>query len=193
MRLFVAFALDDPARDALCAVARDLAGRLARSREPRAVRWVERENLHVTLRFLGEVDEAQVTRLTAALAAPVPVEPFEMELGGGGCFPGAGPPRVAWVGVTGGVEEARAVFSQLDERLAPLGFAREARGYTPHVTLGRVRELGRRAGRDLRAWLESTHAPLATMNVRDAVLYRSHLTPAGSRYECMCRIGLGSS
>ena len=192
MRLFLAFELDDAARSAVSGVARELAGRLAKAGEPRGVRWVERENLHVTLRFLGEVADSRAAALQDALSALIAAPRFEMELGGGGCFPPAGLPRVAWIGVTRGADGAREAFGAIDERLAPLGFPRETRSYTPHVTLGRVRDVGRRSARDLRAWLAAVPSPLASMAVRDAVLYLSHLSPGGSRYEIVCRTPLGS-
>lgn len=190
MRLFFAFELDDAAREAAGGVADDLAERLVHAHEPRAVTWVDRENLHVTLRFLGEVDDALASSLQRGLGEPLPCAPFALELGGGGCFPASGPPRVAWIGVSEGAGGARAVFERLDERLVPLGFAREGREYTPHITLGRVRHITRRTARELCEWLAATPTPLAAMTVRNIVLYRSHLTPRGPRYEIVLRTNL---
>jgi 2'-5' RNA ligase len=190
MRLFLAFELDEAARDAAAGVAGDLSGRLARARAPRAARWVARDNLHVTLRFLGEVDDPRADPLRRVLGEPLGVPPFALELGGGGCFPPFGPPRVVWIGVSRGAESARAVFARLDERLAPLGFSNDARQYTPHVTLGRVRDLQGSTARELRGWLAGTPAAVATIAVRDVVLYRSHLGPQGSQYEVVQRTKL---
>jgi 2'-5' RNA ligase len=193
MRLFFAFDLDDAAREAVGRVAEQFAERLARAREPRAVKWVERENLHVTLRFLGEVGEAAaavlIEKLTVTLEPPV----FTLELGRGGCFPPAGPPRVAWIGVSKGADGAQVVFEHLDRLLAPLGFEPEGRGYTPHVTLGRVRDITRQNARALRGWLEALPSCLASLTVREVVVYRSHLGPSGPRYEPLRRAHLSST
>jgi 2'-5' RNA ligase len=190
MRLFFAFELDDGARAKVSHELDRLTRRLSRAREGRAVKWVERENLHVTLRFLGEVADPSAAALMDALSAPLRVAPFTMTLGGGGCFPPAGPPRVAWVGIRNGTDAAKAVYERLEERLTPLGFDREPRGYTPHVTLGRIREVTRQTGRELREWLGALPSPLADLLVREIVLYRSHLGPQGPRYELLRRTAM---
>ncbi len=190
MRLFFAFVPDDAARTAAAGIAASLQHRLAEAGAPRAVKWVERDNLHVTLRFLGEVEETRAASLADALAAPLPLAPFSMTLGPGGCFPSSGDVRVAWLAVREGVEEARRVFELIDARLQPLGFEREAREYTPHLTLGRVRELDRRHARSFRAWVSEVPPALARTPVRGATLYRSRLSSTGSRYEVVCEIAL---
>jgi 2'-5' RNA ligase len=190
VRLFFAFTPDEAARAAAAAIADQLQQRLARAGAPRGVKWVERENLHVTLRFLGEVEEARALSLGEAFTAPLAFRPFAMTLGPGGCFPPSGGVRVTWIGVGEGVEEARQVFELIDERLQPLGFEREPRPYTPHLTLGRVREMDRRHARDLREWLAEVPAVLARMHVRAVTLYRSRLSSAGPRYEAVREIAL---
>ena len=82
-----------------------------------------------------------------------------------------------------GSEQTRRVFDAIDSRLSPLGFVKEARPYTPHLTLGRVRDIDRASGRMLRESLEAVPAVLHTIEVRAVTLYRSHLSPKGPRYE----------
>jgi RNA 2',3'-cyclic 3'-phosphodiesterase len=190
MRLFLGIAIDDGAREAASAVVADLRRRLARERADGALKWVEHENLHVTLRFLGQVDAAVLPPLQDALRPPIGFPPLELVIGGAGCFPPSGPPRVLWLGVARGVGAARRIYDELDRRLGPFGFEREARAYSPHVTLGRVRELRQDAGRRLREGLKSVTSPLVSLTVRHVTLYRSHLSSAGPRYEVLMEIPL---
>jgi 2'-5' RNA ligase len=185
VRLFFAIALPDGTRARVAAVADALQRRLAAHGAPRAVKWVERENLHVTLRFLGEVTDDRAASLRRVLRDPLPVPAFHAAIGNGGCFPAGGPPRVAWVGMGEGSEEARRVFDALDSRLAPLGFQKEERPYTPHLTLGRVREIDRAGGRILREALSAVPLVLDRIDVRCTTLYRSHLSSGGPRYEML--------
>ena len=186
MRLFLAVPVSVAARHAAGAIAAEVRRGLAE----RAIKWVAAENLHVTLRFLGEVDATRVPGLQSRLTPPLATRGFSLVLGGAGCFPSAGPPRVLWIGVSEGAGAARAVFGELEERLSALELPREARMYTPHLTLGRVREISREEGRRLRERLAQVTAPLATSWVNHVTLYRSHLTPSGSRYEALMEIPL---
>lgn len=190
MRLFLAIALNDAVRAACAGVAEDLERRLARAGARRAVKWVERENLHVTLRFLGEVEEPRVAPLLERLSAPLDLPPFEIRVGGGGAFPASGPPRVTWIGVRDGEPRVHGVFDALDSRLVPLAFERETRPFTPHVTLGRVREIDRGPGRELRQWLSGVPVDLGAQPVSQVTLFRSHLSPQGPRHEVLREMSL---
>ncbi|HSL23267.1 MAG TPA: RNA 2',3'-cyclic phosphodiesterase [Vicinamibacterales bacterium] len=185
MRLFFAIALDDAVRAATARVAADLQERLARAGAARAVKWVEPENLHVTLRFIGEVDDGRAARLLDIVAAPLDAGAFGLRVGGAGCFPEHGAPRVLWAGVQEGADRARAVFDTLDRRLAPLRLERELRPYTPHLTLGRVREIERAVGTRLREWLAEAPPDLGALQVDGLTLYRSQLSAKGPRYEAL--------
>jgi 2'-5' RNA ligase len=190
MRLFFAIALGEPLRAAAARVADTLQERLAAAGNARAVKWVERENLHITMRFLGEVDETRAGTLLKTFSQRLPAPSFDLVVGGAGAFPSAGPPRVLWVGAQAGAEAAQEVFSAIEARLSSIGFDPEARVYTPHMTLGRVRELERQRGKDLRSWLAEVPAALGTQRVTHATLLRSHLSPAGPRYERVLEVPL---
>src|SRR5262245_44462626 len=104
------------------------------------VKWVEPENLHLTVKFLGDVDETDlyaVCKMAARAVEDVPV--FSMDLHGVGAFPSVGRPRVIWAGVTQGAEEVTLIHDRLDELFGAEGYPREDRHFTPHLTLGRVR------------------------------------------------------
>jgi 2'-5' RNA ligase len=178
--LFVAVAVDAALLDAAQALAGDLRLR-ASSLAPRArITWVPAERMHVTIRFIGQVDDPGVERVTAALAPAVPQSPFEITLGGTGVFPDRGAPRVLWVGVRAGVEELRRVERTVNERLADLGIRPEDEGFSPHLTLARVRDA---AGLRARTWLSSLEsAPVGTTRVDAITLYESRLSPKGPTY-----------
>lgn len=193
MRLFLALAIDAAARAAIGETLDGIAGKLSSAGAGGAVKWVARENLHVTLRFLGEVADADVPAVMAALAPQLADAPFDMALGGGGCFPPVGAPRVVWLGVSAGAETIRRIYVELDRRVTDFDVEREARAYTPHLTLGRVREIPRSAGASLRAWAAEIPSPLARVRVAAATLFRSRLSPAGARYERLLEVPLASS
>ncbi len=103
------------------------------------VRWSRPEQLHLTLKFIGDIDNRQLPTLCQTLREVCSVvEPFAIELRGLGTFPKHKPPRVVWAGVIDPTEQLRKLAEQIDERMGQLGIARENRQFTPHLTLGRV-------------------------------------------------------
>jgi 2'-5' RNA ligase len=135
IRTFIALPLPKAIRDRLI----DLQERLAATGAD--VNWVEPENLHVTLLFLGEVDEREVTNVCRVAKDVCNAhESFAVTVETVGCFPNIRRPRVVWVGVGEGREEICAIHDALETPLMDLGvYRREARQFTPHITLGRVR------------------------------------------------------
>lgn len=110
--------------------------------------WVKPDNVHLTLRFLGELPEEALDGIRAALRKLCAhYAPFDICLTGLGAFPSARHAQVLWVGVGEGSEQIRSLATDLAAALASLGFERERRPYTPHLTLGRIR--GRAANLDL--------------------------------------------
>jgi 2'-5' RNA ligase len=135
LRTFIAVDLGKSIRDRLVS----LQERLAQSGAP--VKWVEVENLHVTLLFLGEVEDRDVPAVCRA-AADVCREhtPFPLTVEAAGSFPNARRPRVLWAGIGEGTQELCALHDALETPLLELGcYRREERRYTPHITLGRVK------------------------------------------------------
>jgi 2'-5' RNA ligase len=115
-----------------------LGGALRRLRDrPGAPRWTTRELQHVTLAFFGEVPEARVPALTAALAAALDRVQVHLRLAGAGTFPARGDPRVLWVGVDGDVEELAALAAAAADAARSVGIEVDRRAYRPHVTVGR--------------------------------------------------------
>ncbi len=141
------------------------------------VRWVRSENVHLTLKFLGGIQEEVLGDLCAALEETCAGHaPFDVGLAGLGAFPSAQRARILWTGVGAGFDRLRALAADLEATLAPLGFEREERPYTPHLTLGRVRR--RPASFDA---LPTVTEDLR-FQVRRVELAESTLTPEGAVY-----------
>ncbi len=104
------------------------------------VKWVTPENMHVTLLFLGEVDDRELHAVCKAVKAVAASEPpFSLRVSGVGAFPTPRRPKVLWGGVTDGAESLQRLYTDLEEEMLELGCYRtEERGYTPHLTLGRI-------------------------------------------------------
>jgi 2'-5' RNA ligase len=155
------------------------------------VKWVEPENLHITLLFLGEVDSREVIDLCRAAQKAIANMPvFPMSITGVGCFPNPRRPRTLWVGVTTGADEVCAVHDAIEKPLMEMGsYRREARGYVPHVTLGRVR--GERTNDELvRVLAKHKSWSAGEVQVRDVQLMTSNLTSDGPIYAVMGRAKL---
>ena len=175
----------------------DERGRLYDALEPlraRAlpVRWTPAESLHLTLKFLGRVEDERVAAVQAVLARIARVaEPFDLAVGGLGAFPRLGRPRVWWVGIA---PEPRLTALQraLDTGLEELGFAREDHPFSPHVTIGRARE-DRSAGASGVAAVVASFAFRSHFAVETVDLMESQLSPRGARYVRVCAAPLGGA
>jgi RNA 2',3'-cyclic 3'-phosphodiesterase len=177
----------------LPAAVRELvAGRSARLREefPRVrASWVRAESLHLTLKFVGEVEPRRVEELSAAAArAADGAGAFELTLAGAGTFPPHGPPRVLWLGVADASGGLSRLQRRLEDECAAAGFEREARPFSPHLTLARPRDP--RAARDLAAAHREAPFEPQTFTVGELVVMESQLGPGGSRYTPVSRHGL---
>ena len=138
-RAFVALLLDEAVRAAVAAEIERLRARC------RAIAWVPADNLHITLKFLGEQSDGRLGEVQDALAAAVAtLRPFRLGLHGLGAFPGLERPRILWVGVSEGALPAREVQARVAAALARRGFAGDSRPWHPHLTIGRVFDERRR-------------------------------------------------
>ncbi|HJW88066.1 MAG TPA: RNA 2',3'-cyclic phosphodiesterase [Dehalococcoidia bacterium] len=148
------------------------------------VKWVEPRGIHLTLKFLGYVDEAKVPALVQALTrACGGFGPLEVALCGLGVFPSLSRPRVAWVGLSGGVETLLRLQEGVEKVLSPFGFPREERAFTPHLTIARLREgvapdEARAFGQ---AFLKASPESVS-FKVEGISLMKSQLTPSGAIY-----------
>src|SRR5689334_11233541 len=184
MRLFAAIELPDSTRAALVSAAADLRSAL----DDLDARWVEPEKLHLTVRFIGHVDDHRAAALTDRARMAVAVCPFEMRLGGARALPRTGPPRVSWVAATEGAPALGRIHRELTARLRPLGYEAEQRPFSAHLTLARVRTVKR--GASVRSLVGAFPMPDLRCRVSHVTLFRSHLSPRGSRYEILAAIPL---
>jgi 2'-5' RNA ligase len=169
-RLFVALPLPEPVKRSLEPLARGLGD----------VRWLTPDQQHLTLRFIGEVDQGRVDEIAEALAL-VEGLPFELKLEGLGHFPPRGEPKVLWVGVSRN-PELGALKRRVDRALAAVGIEPEARKFAPHVTLARLR--GPLSAERLQTWL-MRHSLYRSESfaVSDFHLYSSWLKPWGADHQ----------
>ena len=157
-----------------------------------AVRWVRPSSIHLTLKFLGNVHPDQVEDIAAAAALAVRDEtPISLWAGGIGAFPSVRKPRVIWVGLGGEVERLAKIQAGLESVLEPLGFAREGRGFRPHLTLGRVKDR-RRLQRLIDAMSTLTLPEFNSFDADEIILYKSDLRPTGAIYTKLHRIPLAA-
>jgi 2'-5' RNA ligase len=152
----------------------------------REVAWVDARRLHVTLHFLGDVDEARLPPLTAALAPALEFDSPRIGLAGWGVFPARGPARVIWLGVTAGAATLTSVQAVLAERLRAAGIAPETRPFSPHLTVGRVRVPSGGHWHRLTAGLPPD--PVAAWDLGGCTLFQSDLSPAGPTYRALLSI-----
>lgn len=154
------------------------------------VKWVELDNLHLTLKFLGNIEESQLPSLKETLAAGVrEIPPFAVHLEGIGAFPGTMNPRVIWVGASEGKESLIELAQAAERTCSDLGFTPEDRPFSAHLTIGRVRSRERLAPliKKLQAaeFRGSVPAP-----VEKIVLFQSTLSPRGPTYTPLGEIPL---
>lgn len=186
MRCFVAVKVAEPVRDLLVRVQEQL------RRADAQIRWVERENLHLTLKFLGDLDDDQVEpfkRLLSEEAARW--RPLNLQYGGIGTFPERGVPRVVWAGATGEIERLAGLAAAIERHAETVGVPRERHPFIAHLTIGRVK--GQRNFKQLQAAiLPQRQVPLGSDVVSSFELIRSTLTPEGAVYEEMGSFPLGA-
>jgi len=184
MRTFIAIELSEEIRKKIWAMIEELKGVSA------PVKWVEQDNLHITLKFLGEVPDKEIDNLISlSTDAAEGVKPFAAEFAGVGTFPGGHHPRVIWVDTVKGREEQGDIASSLEEKLSNAGFRSEEREFKPHITVGRVREDKGLA--KLLSKLEGLRGTnFGEMKIDHVNIMKSRLSPKGPTYEIIKSIRL---
>ena len=185
MRLFIAV---DPSPQCI-----ELFGRAIERMRPLAprARWVRAEKLHVTLVFLGQIEETKISLITDALQSVAETRaPFELRFGDGGTFGGAKRPRVLWAGIGGNLPALCALQKDLAERLEKtIGYTPEHRAYAPHLTLARA---GDPRG-DAKLWdcaNELAGQSFGETTIDEVILYRSETSSEGAKYTALQRVPL---
>lgn len=175
MRLFVAVPLPVEIKNQLGKLIDDW------RRDRDNIAWVKEENLHLTLKFLGEATERRLAPLKSGLSESLEQwEAFNISLKGAGGFPNLVRPRVLWIGVTEGRKNLRTLANSADEATRPLGFSPEQRDFSAHLTVGRVK--GTTLSASLLGKLSSCAFEAKDVIVSEVVLFQSELAPGGSIY-----------
>ena len=189
IRTFIAIELTDALHRALA----DAQAQFKRDHAAQFVRWVAPDNIHVTLKFLGDVDANRMPTLQRALAdACVGSAPFTLTIGGAGAFPNPRHPNVVWIGARGQIEIAARLAQKIDDACVALGFPREERLFSPHLTLGRVKRDALPRERQLvGALIEHAQiGDLGELRVERVSVMKSELKPKGSVYTKLAEIPL---
>ena len=154
------------------------------------VSWVKPANIHLTLKFLGDVSPSRIARVCEAVErAAGSSSPFEVEVNGSGCFPSPRNPRVLWIGLGDLPHQLRRLHMALEDDLAREGFPREEKRFAPHLTIGRIRsphDAARVAEELIARGFNSETFPAASV-----IVMRSELHPTGSIYTPQAVIPLG--
>ena len=156
-----------------------------------AVRWISPEQLHLTLRFLGNVAANRLDDLAAALRrACARAAPIRLALEGAGCFPNMKSPRVIWIGIQGDLAPLRALQEQIAQETKPFGDHSDERAFQPHLSIGRVKAFGMEGRKVAQAIERATVPELGEWTVHHVLLVRSKLTPDGARYSTLAEVAL---
>lgn len=176
-RTFCAIELSNEVRERLAEHAQQL-----REKNPEAsASWSKPEKVHLTLKFFGNVPTQNVTQISAAASRVAKqFSPFQIRIGGTGVFPRRSRPQVLWVGVEDASAQLLDLQQRLEEEFAREGFAKEDRGFRPHLTIARLRrpeDARQLAEAHIQTKFDSIEVP-----VNEFVLFRSDLSPKGSIY-----------
>ena len=184
IRSFIAVELPD---DVLSAVSR-VQGHL-KSYGFRA-KWVRPANIHITLKFLGDIDSGTIDAIASAMvSAAEGCAPISLSAKGIGVFPNTKRPRVLWVGLTGEVNLLVDLQRKLDDRLSDIGFAKERRSFKGHLTLGRFKARVN-SSEITRALMEFEDFETQSFMARELILFKSELSPSGAVYSKLEGISL---
>jgi len=191
MRLFVAIPLPEDIEQTLVTLTSGL-----REAVPSGVRWVPANNIHLTLKFLGEQPVGRRDVLCSVIErASGCSHPFSVSVGGLGCFPGLTRPRVLWVGLNDAQERLAQLQRELETGFGEIGIPREQRPFHPHLTIGRMkRDFSSHDQQELQAAIQAHgDRSIGRWVVQEIVLYQSDLRPQGAVYSRMGTFPLGGN
>lgn len=190
IRSFIAIELPQPIQQKLTEI-------ITRLKSPRTgvVRWVPVNNIHLTVKFLGDVSPTNLDLLMKMLKAEVSRQPvFSYTVAGLGAFPSPRRPRVLWVGITA-PPQLNTLVHRIEAETIKLGYAPEERPFSPHLTLGRVSQSAtpEQVSQVAEVLAGMKVGELGVAEVSSVVLFKSDLTPSGAEYTQMLKVGLGRS
>ncbi len=198
IRSFLAVELPDELRNGIAALQDELRQRLNHGVGKYArIQWVQISSIHLTMKFLGDIEEELVEPIHGAITDAVcALEGTDLLLSRLGCFPHIRAPRVLWVGSSGNKETGELPVADLhraiEECMPRFGFARETKEFTPHLTLARVKEGERQVGAALtKSGILDRPITLSALPVRSVALMKSDLRPTGAVYTRLWEVKIG--
>ena len=178
MRIFTAFELPEKIKDEIYKIVSEKGPKIS------GVKWVEKENLHITCKFLGEINEKQLEELISKLQEKLNKgEKVRISITNFGCFPNFRNPRVLWLGVQGEVDRLQKIWAILEDISKNLKIGEREKDYVPHVTLGRVKSP---ISLD-KDWIKYSSKEF---EITHLTVFQSTLTPSGPIYKSIAKIGL---
>ena len=186
IRAFIAIELPDEVKETVALIIKRL-----RPAQYRYVKWVAPTGTHLTIKFLGNISSDQLPQITDIMKTAAQKVPLiELRLGGLGMFPNEQRPRVIWVALEGNTEPLAIMQREIEKALEPLGFATENRAFTPHLTLGRVRDNASSDDRkEIGGVVKTKKIDYdASFTLRELSLMKSTLTPTGAIYNRMAAV-----
>jgi 2'-5' RNA ligase len=188
IRAFIAVELPEGLKKELAELEAQL-----KKNSPPVVKWVDPNSIHITLKFLGEISSESIDEIMLAVEESASgIQTFQLKVQEIGAFPNLERVAVIWVGVKGEQEKIAQLQKGIEANTEQLGFPRESRAFTPHLTLGRVRDEAAPHDRlRLGKLLADTHfTGLHNVDVNTVNLMKSQLTPAGPVYTCIGSVKL---
>ena len=194
IRTFIAIELDSTLKQAIAGLQESLKRELHGLATGVRLQWVRVESIHLTLKFLGDIEEDGAADILHALQkVGRELEPFSVEVKGFGVFPTLRAPRVLWMGLADQTNRLVRLAGSIDAALTPLGFQIEPKPYSPHLTLARIKEQARAIGNALvDSGVMRDATSRGTLPVQAMALMKSERTPAGSVYSHLGDVGLGN-
>lgn len=187
MRCFIAIELPEAVKSTLSGIEEEL-------KKSRAdVRWVKPDNVHLTLKFFGNIEDKKTEKIIEIMENICSqYAPFAIEIKGMGTFPNIKSPRVLWVGIEGN-DTLKTLQEEIENKMESIGFEREDRAFTAHLTLGRFRTSIEKEGLLKAVKLHEKDTFVGTINVQSLSLIRSDLHPEGARYTKIIEVPLGKA
>lgn len=182
MRAFIAIELAQNIKTALGALQEEL------KKSGADVKWVEPRNIHLTLKFLGEINETQIQKISLIIEKIASEQiPFTIHLSSIGAFPKPDYPRVIWVGIDRGDKETQDIAKRIEEATALIGIPKEERAFSSHITIARVRsDLNRqKLTADLVRLANNAEKINYDFQAEKITLFKSTLSPKGALYEIL--------
>jgi len=187
MRCFIAIELPEAVKSTLSGIEEEL------KKSKADVRWVKPDNIHLTLKFFGNIEEKKTEKIIEIMENICnQYAPFTIEIKGMGTFPNIKSPRVLWVGIEGN-DTLKTLQKEIENKMESIGFEREDRAFTAHLTLGRFRSSIEKEGLLKAVKLHEKDTFVGSINVQSLSLIRSDLHPEGARYSKIIDIPLGKT